>query len=137
MSRIAAFILCCSLAIPLSAGDKAAGFDLSSSDPSKLLDTLTNGNFPGSVLVVGEPVENWVQEKDLPKLMLLLDSPVPCAPVVLARSSFTPRVSSVGDQAAFLIQGFRDGSYPPSLHSGRITPAVKDEIRAWWANRKP
>jgi len=132
--RITALILCCSVAFVPAV---AAGFDLKGSDPSKLLDLLVNGNFPAAVLTINEPVENWVQEKDLPKLILLLDSPVPCAPVALSKSSFWPGVSSIGEQAAFLIQGFRAGLYPPDLHSGRMGPGVKNEIRAWWAVRKP
>jgi hypothetical protein len=136
-SRITATILCCSFALANAAGSVAEGYDLKGSDPSKLLDLLVQGNFPGSVLTVDESVENWVQEKDLPKLILLLDNPVPCAPVVDARSSFWPGVSTIGEQAAFLIQGFRAGRYPPDLHSGRMSADVKDEIRAWWAARKP
>lgn len=131
-SRIAALVLCCSFVLA-----PAAAFDLKDSDPSKLLDLLVNGNFPGAVLTIDESVENWVQEKDLPKLMLLLDNPVPCASVAHAKSSFWPGVSTIGDQAAFLIQGFRAGIYPPALHSAKMEPGVKDDIRAWWAARKP
>jgi len=131
-SRIAALILCCSFALT-----PAAAFDLKGSDPSKLLDLLVEGNFPGAVLTIDESVENWIQEKDLPKLILLLDNPVPCAPVAHAKSSFLPGVSTIGDQAAFLIQGFRAGVYPPALHSAKMEPGVKDDIRAWWAARKP
>ena len=104
----------------------ASAFDLRSTDPSKLVDLLVNGNFRGAVLTFDEPIGNWVQEKDLPKLMLLLDSPVPCSPVALVQSSFLPGVSSLGDQAAFLIQGFRARVYPPALHSGDIGPDEKD-----------
>ena len=134
-SRIAALILCCSFGVGAAADAVSAGFDLRGSDPSKLLDLLTNGNFPGAVLGI-EPVRNWVQEKDLPKLILLLDSPVPCASVMDIRSSSWPGVSTVGEQAAFMILGFRKGWYPPDLHSGRMPPDVKDEIRAWWTARK-
>jgi len=128
----AALLLCCSLVFSLT----ASAFDLRSTDPSKLLDLLVNGNFPRAVLTIDEPVQNWVQERDLPNLMLLLDSPVPCAPVALSRSSSWPDVSSLGDQAAFLIQGFRAGVYPPALQSAKMKPGEKDEIRAWWLARK-
>jgi hypothetical protein len=133
-SRITALILCCSIALAPAVG---AAFDLKGSDPSKLLDLLVKGNYPGAVLTVDDYVENWVQEKDLQKLILMLDSPVPCAPVVHAKSSFWPGVSTIGDQAAFLIQGFRAGIYPPALHSDKMEPGVKADIRAWWAARKP
>ncbi len=134
-SRIAALILCCSFGVGAAADAVSAGFDLRGSDPSKLLELLTNGNFPGAVLGI-EPFRNWVQEKDLPKFILLLDSPVPCASVMDIRSSSWPGVSTVGEQAAFMILGFRKGWYPPDLHSGRMPPGVKAEIRAWWAARK-
>ena len=129
------FLLCC-LSV-LAPAVVVAGIDLKTTTPAKLLDLLVNGNHPGAVLTVSEPVEHWVQEKDLPRLMLLLDSPVPCASVASSKSSDWPGVSTLGDQAAFLIQGFRKGMYPPELHSGRMAPGLKDEIRAWWAARKP
>jgi len=127
--------LCC-LSIWVPALDAEAGIDLKATNPSKLLDLLINGNFPGASLTISEPIPHWVQEKDLPKLILLLDSPVPCASVALSKSSFWPGMSTVGEQAAFLIEGFRAGVYPPDLHSGRMAPGLKDEIRAWWTARK-
>ena len=136
-SRIAAWILCCSFALAAAAGDVPAGFDLHGSDPLKLLEILKQDGSPWSVLSISEPVENWVKEKDLPTLIFLLDSLEPCASVMSVKSSFLPERSTVGEQAAFLILGFRAGMYPPDLHSGRMAPDVKDEIRAWWAARKP
>ena len=134
--RISTLILCCSFALVSAAGAVPSGFDLRGTDPLKLLEILKRDVGFDSVLSIGEPVENWVREKDLPQLIFLLDSPELCAPVANIRSSFIPDRSTVGEQAAFLIQGFRAGIYPPDLHSGRMAPGVKDEIRAWWAARK-
>jgi len=54
------FILSCLLALAAGAGERPSGFDLKSTDPTRLLELLTHGNLPAL---------------DLPKLMLLHDSP--------------------------------------------------------------
>jgi len=80
--------------------------------------------------------ENWVKEEDLPELMMLLDSTEQCANVNRSVSSwidFEP--STVGNEAAYLIEGFRKGRYPPGLNSTRPRPN-KDEIRQWWSARR-
>jgi hypothetical protein len=135
-SRVAALILWCPFGLAAAAGSVPSGFNLNASYPLKLLETLKHNDSHMGGLAVSEPVKYWVRETDLPKLILLLDSLEPCAPVVDIRSSFIPERSTVGDQAAFMILGFRKGWYPPDLHSGRMSPAVKDEIREWWATRK-
>ncbi len=134
--RFAALLLGCSLALPLAAVAADGALDPRSTDPLKLLEILRRDSSM-SALTIREHVEHWVPEKDLPKLMLLLDSTEPCASVMHIKSSFWPGMSTVGEQAAFMIQGFRAGIYPPDLHSGRMAADAKDEIRAWWAARKP
>jgi hypothetical protein len=78
----------------------------------------------------------WVKEDDLPELMELLDSTEPCANVKSALSSYIDVESStVGNEAAYLIEGYRTGRYPPRLNSTRPRPD-KREIREWWREKR-
>ncbi len=80
--------------------------------------------------------KNWVSVQDIPALIRLLDSQTSCASVALAISSFISiGTSTVGHEAAFLIEGFRRGQYPPELNSSRWE-ADKKEILAWWNKYK-
>jgi hypothetical protein len=74
----------------------------------------------------------WVRASDLSELVALLDSHEPCGSVAMAISSYhESQLSTVGQEAAFLIEGFRRGAYPPALNSTH--PGVdKAEVRAWW-----
>ena len=78
----------------------------------------------------------WLQESDIPRLIALLDSREPCLHVIMSISSYLPRTPSfVGQEALFMIEGFRRGEYPPSLHSTEFYNR-KAEIVAWW-NQTP
>jgi len=79
-----------------------------------------------------DPVKGWIEREHIPALIALLDSTELCTAVVDARSSFLPDSSTVGDEAAMLIDGYRDGYYPSRLHASRYTYADKQAMRAWW-----
>ena len=100
-------------------------FDLQSQGPLDLLEALKNGV---TVLRKRAPTftdfgisgthYGWIQAEDIPALIALLDSAEPCQPVVSSHSSYRGReFSTVGHEAAYLIEGFRRGSYPFQLHS--------------------
>lgn len=77
----------------------------------------------------------WVKESDLPALVELLDSSDPCANVQSMLSSYIDICrSTVGNEAAFLIEGYRKDRYPPRLNSTRPACDI-DEIKAWWKRR--
>jgi len=62
--------------------------------------------------------KDWVDVSDIPALIALLASNLPCASVNSVLSSVMPQYSStVGREAAFLIEGFRHGNYPPTFDS--------------------
>lgn len=74
--------------------------------------------------------DEWIEREHLPMLADLLGSEESCAAVVSAWSSMLPwTVSTVGREAAFLMEGFRQGRYPPGLHSGAVNIA---SVKAWW-----
>jgi hypothetical protein len=76
--------------------------------------------------------KGWISEDDIPALLEKLDSTEPCAGVMSSASSSIPGRSTVGDQAAFMIDGFRTRLYPPKLASKKYTKAEKQDLRNWW-----
>ena len=77
---------------------------------------------------------NWVKDADIPFLMRLLDSKKECAHVVLPASSHIPmEKSTVGHQAAYMIEGYWKRFYPSKLSSDRFKPDYQ-EIKSWHWN---
>ena len=77
----------------------------------------------------------WIVEGDIPKLLELVDSTEPCAAVVSSGSSVLPtKLSTVGREAMFLIDGYRSGAYPPAIASIHWQ-GDSEEIRRWWQGR--
>ena len=77
----------------------------------------------------------WLHDTDVPDLIALVDSKEPCPHVVMSRSSYLPRAHSfVGQEALFLIEGYRRGEYPPGPCSSGFYKK-KDEVLAWWRER--
>lgn len=109
--------------------------DLKTTDPQRVLALLKSQTDPHFVLTIAAAEAGWVKERDLPQLIALLDADQPCAPVTIVHSSVWPPSTTVGEQAALMIQGFRTGKYPPRLNPTPITDENKREIRAWWAAR--
>ena len=109
------------------------GFDYMRQGPLELLDLLRNCeniNWLSPFMSFG-----WVKESDLPALIELLDSAEPCANVYSILSShIDDSRSTVGNEAAYLIEGFRKDRYPPRLHS-TVPVCDIDEIKAWWERR--
>lgn len=117
---------------------RAATSDLAKLTPMQLLELLKEPSQAGlPVFVISEPLEDWVREEHLPALMELLDSTEECRPVLLAPSSVLPLHSTVGQEAAFMVHGFRAGRYPPALYSGHPSLASKEELLSWWTARCP
>jgi hypothetical protein len=79
--------------------------------------------------------EGWVKESDIPALMKLLDSGEECSFQTSAKSAVMhTRRSTVGNEAAWLIESFRVGMFPPNISSAVGAPSVT-ELRKWWAER--
>lgn len=75
----------------------------------------------------------FVAESDLPGLVALLDSGEPCAVVLQPISAHLPtRPSTVGHEAALLIEAFRQGRYPLSPASD-LRHVDEEGLRDWWA----
>lgn len=91
--------------------------------PLEFIEYLKN-NTSDIVYKINDPIVDWIREEHLSKLMELLDSQEPCLPVKDIRSSritfidfssptLTFELSTVGNEAAFLIEGFQKNCYPP------------------------
>lgn len=109
-------------------------FDWHDKSPADFLNMLKKRTAQHPFSVSGVHV-NWIKASDIPGLIELLDSSEPCAPVNRAVSSYAElNGSTIGEEAAFLIIGFKKGEYPPSLNSTRprLNHRVKDELKKWW-----
>ena len=102
--------------------------------PIEFLEYLKSYDNRLHTYIVAEQSKNWVREQDIPGLLLLLDSNQPCAGVMHEPSGSVPGRSTVGDQAAYLIEGFKSRLYPPSLYSKPYTATQKADLRRWWTN---
>jgi hypothetical protein len=103
-------------------------FDWQQAGPLEFLDHLRSVRS----YVVDGVHRGWVRSSDLPQLISLLDSQDPCGSVAMRISSYhESQLSTVGQEAAFLIDGFRSGRYPPRLNSTRPATDV-DQVREWW-----
>lgn len=106
---------------------------LAEKTPLEFLESIcADGEGPRRV-TIKTPVRGWILESDIPALIRVLDSPIRCRSVVRLESSYLTGWSKMGDEAAFLIEGFRNGFYPSELHSRTFSRAEVSEIKAWWA----
>ena len=110
-------------------------FDCEAHSPLELLQylQLKQQELPpdtfGSVTVWASP--SWIKREHLAPLADRLDSKELCVPVVSMLSSYLPREpSTAGQEAAFLMEGFRKGKYPPALVSESVDIAA---VKAWWS----
>jgi hypothetical protein len=89
---------------------------------------------PHQPVMVLEVPDGWITLHDAELLMQEIDSDEPAAPVVLPISSYWPfnETSTVGNEALFLLEGYRTGKYPPALCSLYYFKPNRIEVRSWW-----
>ena len=119
---------------PIEAGGPAitaqslAGSELPES-PLRFIEKLKTA---GERFTVARQRLDYVRESVVPPLIELLDSKEPCAFVDLSESSiYYPGKSTVGREAAYLIEGFRSRYYPHRLTSQHFNPDLQS-IRLWY-----
>ena len=116
----------------IDASESGDDFDWDDSSPIDFLEFLKGKKSPYTVVGCHE---GWVQETHLEALISLLDSEEPCANVNSVWSSFIDlQPSTIGNEAAYLIEGYLVGHYPPGLNSIRPKPN-KEGILKWWQER--
>jgi hypothetical protein len=123
--------------LPDSSIPKEYLFDWSKVSPVEFLDLLkTRLGVSPYVTVWNSPPPGWIKEADVEQLMRLIKSKEPAGHVVMAKCSQVPtKNSTVGAQAMFLIEGFRRGSYAPSISSESFR-GIPSEYRKWWSKRQ-
>jgi hypothetical protein len=133
--RLPNAVLLFSLALQGCATDR---YDLVpvSAKPIEFLALLQKNVGTGSAITVSQPVRGWITEQDVPGLLARLDSAEPCLPVVRSESSYLPATSTVGAEAAFLLNGFIRDEYPPALYSSSPGLKSKEELVEWWKQRQ-
>ncbi len=89
---------------------------------------------PDQPVMVLDVPDDWLTLPDVDLLMQEIDSTEPAAPVVSPISSYWPfnQTSTVGNEALFLIEGYRTGKYPPALCSLYYFKPDRTEVRTWW-----
>lgn len=110
--------------------------DLRQFTPLALLNHLKTDTRPMRVFTVEQPIECWVSEKDVPYLIARLSSNEASMSVALSVVSNIRKSSREADEAAYLIQGYRAGKYPPTLGSEPVSAEEIAEIRSWWTSHK-
>jgi hypothetical protein len=122
--------------------DEAKSFDWQRKTPRDFLDLLRRqAKLPplvGTFASVDGTHAGFVREEHLADLVSLVDSKETCAHVATPAANTLPRTRSfVGQEALVLIQGFRDGTYPPKgLATSEGFYGRKDEILGWWSARE-
>jgi len=100
--------------------------------PIQFLDVLERSR-NNTIMVFGES-RNWILASDVRPLLSRLYSQTPCAGVVSSYSSHMPPSdfrSTVGHEAALLIEGFRCGYYPPVGSSDQFHLDIL-ELKGWY-----
>jgi len=132
--------------IDLSAlsSDPDVWFDFQTRSPLEYLDSLALGEATPSTIDPWRTSHTfraihvgWVRKSDLPLLLDRITDDTPAFSLMLASCSMFPNTTmTLGDHAAYLIQGYRAellgsgyGGYPPSLSTDFA--GDRDEIAAW------
>ena len=89
---------------------------------------------PNEPVMVLDVPEGWITHEDAGLLMQEIDSEEPAAPVVSPISSYCPenQTSTVGNEALFLLEGYRTGKYPPDLCSVYYFNPNRTGMALWW-----
>lgn len=131
MKPVAATAIALCLCLCSLAADEPMSPELPNS-PAKLLEILKTSGERHAVSLFRV---NYVKESDLPHLIALLDSKEPCAFLDLSSSSiYYPGKSTVGHEAAYLIEGFWKRYYPTGLTSQQYKadiPSIQQWYRMW------
>jgi hypothetical protein len=100
--------------------------------PKEFLDELCSVRV--GAYLVEDSIWGWVKPSDVLELMNHIDSNAPCRSVALASSSYIRfNGSTLGDEAAFLIEGFRQCEYPPDNSSKPLSESDRVALKEWWS----
>jgi hypothetical protein len=82
--------------------------------PIQFLQFLKNPYFTCAIIDYSKRLNNWIKDEHLKELIALLKSKDPAIPVYESYNCDCQQyTSSVGTEALFLLEGYREGFYPP------------------------
>lgn len=122
-------------------------FNPAKADPFALLDIIAREDttFGWIQFEQDSMPENWIRAEHIPMLIKKMDSEEIAFPVISSYifDSYNPKgFSTIGNEAYYLILGFKNGSYSPNFKTEnnlksneiyRLTPARKKAMSDWWA----
>lgn len=87
-------------------------------------------------------VNDWIKEENLKELIPLISPLIsndePCSGVSLQISSFLSKeLSTISNEACFMIEGYIKGIYPPEISSHRAKSERKERVLKWIAVEYP
>ena len=120
---------------PCMADGNAPEFDFAKNGPLEFLSYLRE-NQAQKTFTIQEPIPGWVKTEDVPALLEFLGSEEECMSVALLSTSKIRLGSTIGDEAAFLIAGYRAKKYPAGLNSRHVEKAEQKAILDWWMSER-
>ena len=116
---------------PTKDDNKIEKFDWSNMSPIDFLELLENRG-EAWVTIWENPPNGWIKAEHIHELIKYIESKEKSAFVISSLSSYLPPGSStVGNEAMYLINGYRNNKYPPSLYSG---VGNIEKTKEWYQN---
>jgi len=131
MLVVTLLLIACSTAAPREVATTTAP-GTNGRSPVEFLDFLATMKRRPAVYTFNRREPCWVKRADMPDLLNRLNSIRPSLAVRMSEMSFLRSDSTEGDEAAYMIEGFRKGSYPPSAGSSKTTKQERDALEQWW-----
>jgi hypothetical protein len=124
-------LLLCALACRETADyvERASAEEVTSMTAEAFLQRLEKGQ--KGVLILSSPITGWPPKEELEFLASRLGDTTPSRGVMAPGAPFMPVRSTVGDEAALLLLGMKEGGYPPGGSSRKFTPQEKEALRNW------
>jgi len=120
---------------------RSSGFDFNLYSPEEFLEFLKKGaqlpfhsGMPPFYWMVNNPPDNWIKPEHIPELIKLINSQEPCSTIMTSISStFPTKLSTIGDEAMCMIEGFLEKRYPPwAFSSSDYSPERRKNILQRW-----
>ncbi|MEM7390909.1 MAG: hypothetical protein AAF492_01070 [Verrucomicrobiota bacterium] len=118
-------------------------FDFSRNGPFEFIAHLIRQEERGAKMIsIPSAPDDWIQKDHIDLLIQLMDSEEPCASIFPWRSSIIPhgkdvKTSTVGHEAAYLIQSFRHATlYPSSIHLSSSLEVDRKALATWWRDKQ-
>ena len=110
--------------------ERATAAEVASMTAEAFLQRLEKGQ-KGVLIVSSAPITGWPPREELGFLVSRLDDATPSRGVMASNAPFMPVRSTVGEEAALLLLGMKEGAYPPNGSSRAFSASEKEALRSW------